>query len=308
MPAITVRAFRRSDRDQLTSLVNSHAQAALPGASISVNTVLSRIEHEPAEFIVGPWVRERLTLIAEQRGRIAAAAHLVRYDDSTDVGPELRDSGELRWLLHWPDASHWPDAHLAGRAVADAATAVMRSWSVRAVLADFALPAPGLTGVADQWPHVARLLDALGFESRSSEQVLLADVADLPGDARGDLTIMRTLGECGTRFSAVAGDRELGCLEIDTTIAGPGQVTGPAGWADVGNLHVARDSRMQGVGSTLLAAGAQWLRLARVDRLLAYTEPEEPDLVAFLQRCGFRIMTTCRRAWVQARDVSPNLS
>lgn len=131
MSAITVRPFRRSDRDQLTDLVNGHAHAVMPGVSITVNAVLSQLEHEPDEFIVDPWVQERITLVAEQRGRITAAAHMVRYADRSGVGPDLRGTGELRWLLQWPDASYWPDAHRAGRSVADAALTVMRSWSVR---------------------------------------------------------------------------------------------------------------------------------------------------------------------------------
>ncbi|WP_075299134.1 MULTISPECIES: N-acetyltransferase [unclassified Pseudonocardia] len=303
MSAITVRPFRRSDRDQLTDLIHSHAHAAIPGTPVTVNAVLSQLEHEPDEFIVDTWVRERATVVGEQRGRITAAAHVVRYGGTTDVAADLRDSGELRWLLQWPDASYWPDAHLAGRAVADAAVAVLRSWNVRSVLADFALPAPGLTGVPEQWPHVVRLLDELGFESRRSEQVLLADVATLPDSTRDDLTIRRTLGERGTRFTALTAEQELGYVEIDTTIAGPGRVAAPVGWADVGNLRVAEDSRWQGVGTTLVAAAAHWLRLARVDRLLAYAEPDESELVAFLRRCGFQVVTTCHRGWVQTGDV-----
>jgi hypothetical protein len=31
MPSIEVRPFRRSDRDQLTRMVNAHAQAVVPG-------------------------------------------------------------------------------------------------------------------------------------------------------------------------------------------------------------------------------------------------------------------------------------
>lgn len=87
MSAITVRPFRRSDRDQLTDLVNGHAHAVMPGVSITVNAVLSQLEHEPDEFIVDPWVQERMTLVAEQRGRITAAAHMVRYADRSGAAP-----------------------------------------------------------------------------------------------------------------------------------------------------------------------------------------------------------------------------
>ena len=87
-----IRPFRRSDRDQVTALVNAHAQAVVPGVSVSVNAVLSHLEREPGEFLVDPWVRERVTLVAEQRGRISAVAHLVRYGTEPDVGPAMRDT------------------------------------------------------------------------------------------------------------------------------------------------------------------------------------------------------------------------
>jgi GNAT superfamily N-acetyltransferase len=79
MSDVQVRPFRRADRDQLTRLVNAHAEAVVPGMSVSVNTVLSSLERQPGEFIEDPWVSERVTLVAEQRGRVAAAAHLLRY-------------------------------------------------------------------------------------------------------------------------------------------------------------------------------------------------------------------------------------
>jgi hypothetical protein len=74
MPAIQVRPFRRADREQLTALVNAHIQAVVPGVAVSVNTVLSQLERNPGEFIVDPRVAERATLVAEQRGRVVAAA------------------------------------------------------------------------------------------------------------------------------------------------------------------------------------------------------------------------------------------
>ena len=57
MSDIRVRPFRRADRDQLTSLVNAHAEAVVPGMSASVNTVLGSLERRPGEFAEDPWVR-----------------------------------------------------------------------------------------------------------------------------------------------------------------------------------------------------------------------------------------------------------
>src|SRR5919198_831743 len=110
MSSVQVRPFRRDDREQLTKLVNAHVQAVVPGASVSVNTVLSQLERAPGEFIVDPWVAERVTLVAEQRRRVVAAAHLLRYRAGEDVGESYRDAGEIGWLLYWPQATYWPDS------------------------------------------------------------------------------------------------------------------------------------------------------------------------------------------------------
>ena len=121
MSDVQVRPFRRGDRDQLTRLVNAHAEAVVPGMSVSVNTVLGSLERQPGEFIVDPWVSERVTLVAEQRSRVAAAAHLLRYYSDDRAGPAYRDAGEIRWLLYWPAAPagnpYWPDVTGAAEAL-----------------------------------------------------------------------------------------------------------------------------------------------------------------------------------------------
>jgi hypothetical protein len=66
MPAIEIRPFRCPDRDQLAALVNAHAAAVVPGAGVSVATVLSHLELQPGETIVDPWLAEPVTLVAEQ--------------------------------------------------------------------------------------------------------------------------------------------------------------------------------------------------------------------------------------------------
>ena len=79
MSEVQVRSFQRSDLDQLTALVSAHAAALVPGTSVSVNTMLSQLEREPAEDIVDPWVTGRRTLVAVRRQAIVAGAHLLRY-------------------------------------------------------------------------------------------------------------------------------------------------------------------------------------------------------------------------------------
>ncbi|HEX2300578.1 MAG TPA: hypothetical protein VHH34_19065, partial [Pseudonocardiaceae bacterium] len=93
MPPIEIRPFRRSDRDQLTDLVNAHVEAVLPGVSVSPNAVLSQLEREPDEIVVDPWVSTRHTLVAIQRERLVAAVHLRTFADEERVAPDHRGAG-----------------------------------------------------------------------------------------------------------------------------------------------------------------------------------------------------------------------
>jgi len=296
MSGIEVRPFRRSDRQQVADLVNAHVQAVVPGVSVSVNAVLSQLEREPGEVVVDQWVVERVTLVAEQRGRVVAAAHLLRYGTGPDVGPALRGAAEIRWLLCAVDAPFWPDASAAGLALAEAAVATMRAWRPAGIGADGTLPAPGVYGIPEQWPHVGDLLARVGFRrGERTEIVLLADVASLPrAAAPADLRVVRTLGTVGTKLSALRNDCVVGYVEVDTGIGGSGAIAGQPGWADVGNLWVQEADRGRGVGSWLLGEAAGWLRLGRIDRLLAYADPGE---TGFLERCGFRRLTETVRDW-----------
>lgn len=297
MSAVSVRPFRRSDRDQVTSLVNLHAQAVIPGASVSVNAVLSQLEREPGEFIVDPWVRERVTLVAEQEQRIVAAAHLLRYGSGSDVGPAYRDFSEIRWLLCWVS----DDAKAAGAALSAACLQQFREWGTSTWGADGALPVPGVYGVPEQWPHVRAIYEAAGFRHEgTTEVVLLAPVEDLPrGSAPVEgLSLRRSLGINGTRFSACIGDSPVGYLEVEDR-SDAGRLPRGGAWADIGNLQVEADRRRQGIATRLLAEAAEYLRLGHMDRLLAYAWPEQADLLEFLTASGFRELTRTTRGWAR---------
>ena len=51
------------------------------------------------------------------------------------------------------------------------------------------------------------------------------------------------------------------------------------------------------LGTRLLAEVGDWLRLARVPRLLDYATPDETDHLAFLEHHGFRLLTRTDREW-----------
>jgi GNAT superfamily N-acetyltransferase len=301
MSEVQVRPFRRADREQLTALVNAHVQAVVPGVSVSVNTVLSQLERDPGEFIVDPWVTERMTLVAEQRGRVVAAAHLLRYGGGGEVGKACRDTAEINWLLFWPRAAHWRDAEEAAGALMDACLVQLRSWGVGHWHVDGALPAPGVYGVPEQWPHVRALYEQAGFvHDGHVEIVLLARVDELPQPARPPLEglrLRRSVGESGTRLSACLGEEAVGFIEVETNLAEGGRLAHLGGWADVGNLQVVEAYRRRGVATWLVGQAADWLRLARVERLLEYAWPKEQDLLALLARLGFRELTRTARGW-----------
>ncbi|MFY1687706.1 GNAT family N-acetyltransferase [Plantactinospora sp. WMMB782] len=302
MSSIEVRRFARSDRDQVTTLVNAHIAAVLPNLSVSVQGLLSQLEREPGEFIVDRWVAERLALVAEQRGRIVAAALLLRYRAEEEVAERYRGAGEIRWLVCWPEAPYWPDSTAAGDLLAAACLAQLARWNASPRYADGALPVPGVYGVPEQWPHIAGIYQRAGFAHRGrTEIVLLADVADLPRSGPPPLphlTARRTVGSNGTRISAVLDGEVLGFIEADTNLDSGARVSRLGGWADVGELWVAETHRRRGVGNWLLGQAAAWLRLGGVNRLLDYADADAEGYLAFLAATGFQTVTRTMRELV----------
>lgn len=301
MSSVEVRPFRRADRAQLTALVNAHAAAVVPGASVSVNALLSHLERDAGEFVVDPWVRERQTLVAEQRGRVVAAVHLLRYGSGEEVRDSYRGAGEVRWFLCWPLAPYWPGSETAGDVLLAASVAQLDRWGVTRQYADGTLPVPGVYGLPEQWPHVRDAFLRAGFtHSGRVELVYLADVAELAGGPRLELPgleLRRVLGINGTRLSALRGEELVGFVEVDTSLEEAPRIPALAGWADVGNLWLADGERWSELGSWLLGHAADWLRLARVDRLLDYAMPDEARHVGLLEAARFRLLTRTERGW-----------
>jgi GNAT superfamily N-acetyltransferase len=303
VPSSSVRPFRRSDRDQLTTLVSAHVEAVLPGVTVSPNAVLAQLEREPGEYVVDPWVRSRETLVAELDGRVVAAAHLLHYDDGAHVGPGFRGAGEVRWLLHWPGQHPSQAVTMSAAGDALAAAALDRLADARGpLLAGGALPAPGVYGVPDRWPHVAATLERAGFAPGPDiELVLLADVAALPRGCRAPdgWTCRTRLGGHAVRHEAVRDGRVDGFVEIAADLTHGGTLSRLAGWADVWELHVEPEYRRRGIGRWLLGVAADRLRLARAERVLACGTPESEEH-AFLAAHGFVELTRTARWWRRA--------
>lgn len=305
MPPIVIRPFRRSDRDQLTRLVNAHVEAVLPGVTVPPNAVLGQLEREPGEYVVDPWVAGRHTLVAVQRERIAGAAHLLRYADDERVGAEYRGAGDMRWLLVWPGQN--PSQAVESASVADAlaAAALAHLRGAARIGADFGLPAPAVYGVPDRWPHIAAALRRAGFvPGERVEAVLAAAIDDLPrgGPAPDpDLELRVALGGHATRFSAVRGGAVVGIYEADTDLTEGGTRSRLAGWADGWELWTAPEHRRRGIATWLLGHAADRMRFAGVRRVLDYAilAPDPSDgTSAFLRHVGFHELTRTTRGWV----------
>ena len=317
MSAIQVRPFRCSDRDQLTELVNAHAAAVVPGLGVSVSALLSDLERRPGEAIVDPWVSERMTLVAEQLGRVVAAAHLLRYFADERAGQAYRGSGEIHWLVFWPVAPAgnpcWPDATEAARQLIAACLAQLGKWQVTRQHAGGELPVRGVYGVPEQWPHISALYQQAGFtHTGDTELVYLAVVDELTqtgGPPLAGLTIRRSVGMNGTRLAAVRDADVLGYVEVEVFDDGE-RLPRRGGWADVGNLCVAEPYRRRGVATWLLGQAAGWLRLAQVSRLLDYASPAEAEggYRAFLAAAGFHQLTSTRRGWTRTQPFLLNAS
>ena len=300
MSSVEVRPFRRGDREQLTRLVNVHAGAVIPGISASVNTVMSQLEREPAEPLVDPWVIQRVTLVAEQRRRIVAAAHLLRYAADDSVGEGYRDSADIRWFLFWPEAPYWPDSTEAADALIAACVAQLDRWGVSQQGADGGLPVPGVYGLPEQWPHVRAIYERAGFVHQGHTEIIyVAKVDELTRRSEvpiTGLTARRAVGINGTRLSATLDDEVVGYIEVESREE-PGHVLQHGSWADIGNLHVAETHRRKGVGTWLVGRAAEWLLLGRFDRVLDYAWPEQQEYRAFLEKVGFRELTRTQRGW-----------
>jgi hypothetical protein len=298
VPATRVRPFNRSDRDQLTDLVNAHLAAVTPGASVSVQALLSQLERDPGEFVVDPWVVERRTLVAEQRQRVVAAAHLLRFGTDDAVGPTYRGAGEIHWLVCWPPAPFWPDATEAGEALLVGCLTQLDAWRVRLSYADGSLPGPGVYGLPEQWPHIAALYASAGFTGGRPEEVLIATTERLlqhRPTAPAGLRVVRTLGINGTRLSAFAGESLVGFIEVDTNLGEPGRFRRGAGLADIGNLHVVPPADHDEIAGWLVGEAADWLELGGTGRLLSYLGEEDRHEADFWRAVGFRHLTHTRR-------------
>ena len=295
MPVI--RTFMRPDRDQLTELVNVHIAAVVPAWALPVSALLAQIEREPAQYVVDPWVIDRTTLVAIERDRVVAGAHLKRYAADGRVSPDYYGAGEVAWLVAWPRRQE------AALALAHACAAKLDEWEVRRQWADGALPTPATFGIPSAWPHVRTVLEAAGFsdDEGRTEMLLARDLEALADPAEPPLeglTVRREVDNLTVRFSAVLGDQIIGYVNVHDDLTRGGTLSCLRGWAQLHEQFVEAPYRRRGVGTWLVRHAAAWLRLGGATRILAsWAEELDAGSLAFLRQLGWQEIGTARRGW-----------
>ena len=68
------------------------------------------------------------------------------------------------------------------------------------------------------------------------------------------------------------------------------------GWATTACLGatMGKSSRVE---SRFVGQAAEWLQLARLDRVPNYAWPDQPECQAFLRKVGFKELTRTKRGW-----------
>ncbi|HKH11550.1 MAG TPA: GNAT family N-acetyltransferase [Rubrobacter sp.] len=112
------------------------------------------------------------------------------------------------------------------------------------------------------------------------------------------MTIRRSVGRFGARFSALLGERELGGCECVADLGRGGALPALRGWAELSEVYVAEGWRNRGIGSWLVGTAADWLRLCRRDRVVLAVDEDDETAGAgrFYRRFGWEVL---------AREVGP---
>ena len=285
MSSVEIRPFRRSDREQLTELVNVHVDAVVPGRSVSVNAVLSQLEREPGEGDRRP-VGDRAD---DARGRPARAGGRGGAADPLRRGrPRLRLVSRRRRdpLAPLLAAGRGRCRH-ARRGVHrdDGPLGRQEAMGGRVAPGAVGLRHPGAVAARPRRPRAGRLRArrARGGGPRGP-------VGDLPrlGSRSRASPSGASSGHYGTAFVALREDEPVGLFELRSDLTNGGALSRLAGWGEVWNLHVDEGLRRRGVGTWLVGHGADWLRLGGVRMLLAEHEAENEVGGAFLRALGFR--------------------
>ena len=294
-----VRELEREQLPSLLELVNSHLSKVVPGWALTVGFLEQHLERDSTEPVTDPWVVERATLCAVDQKRVLAAAHLLLYGDTVEVGEAFRNVGEISWVLTEPGR---PEA-------AKAVLAASRDWLTarevkREELWGGGMFVPAFCGVPDTWPHIVSALEATGYRPGSdrSEALYGGWLAGVPEPGEPPLVkleMRRSVGTFGPRFSAVLDGEELAYCECLPDLTHSDELPALRGWAELAEIAVCERWRNRGIGAWVLCHAASWLRSAGCDRIILSVAAEDEAAGAgrFYRRFGWDVFVREVRSW-----------
>lgn len=287
---------------QVQVLVNMHLSTMVPGWALPETFIASRLQRNPGQSIIDPWVRKRTTLCAVLKQRVVAAAHLLRYGTGPEVSRWYQNTGDIAWFLAWPDAGEAAAALLA------AARRQFTAWEVSREYAwDAGLPISPFVGVPDVWPHIASTLEMAGYHPRADkagEEIVYGGPLDqalppaIPPVA--GMTLRRTMGTItGARFVALVDGQEVGQIECGTDLTLGGALPALRGWGEISELQVSESWRNRGIGTWLVQQAVAWHRLGGGERMIlaVMAEDEVAGAGRFYQRLGWYVLVRQRKGW-----------
>lgn len=295
---ISIERFHALHLPQVQLLLNVHLGALVPGWSLPQGYIAGKLERDPDEYVVDPWVIERATLCAVERQRVVAAIHLLRYGSGPEVGGDYRNAGEINWFVAWPEASE------AATTLLEAAQQRLRAWGVSKVWAEMGSLAGPFSGVPDVWPHLAVALSRAGFlPSPGSEEAVyggpIEEMGAIGAPPLAGLSVARSVGRLGASFTALLEGQMVGRCDCSSDLTAGGALPALAGWAELTDLEVDAAWRNRGIGSWLVRHAIAWLRLGRCDRIVLSVAAEDEAAGAgrFYERFGWRPLVRQQKGW-----------
>ena len=279
---IRVASCEPEHLEQLAALLSAHAACAVPGAAVLPATIARRLERDPGEFVLDPWVEARDTLVAIARDRVVAAGQLWRFVDEPRVSEHYRGAAELRWFSFWPGEDE-AAAALLDRAIEHAGP-VSRFY----VTGD--LPDVLVHGIPDTWPHVEALAREHGFSYDGRTEVLLvARLHALPGPEAPPAGYSLRRGVAWSGDVVLIANRANGPVaKMELAAEGPvGELWGPFAEHREVDADAAR---------WLWLEAFEWMRLGGCDRVIAALVEDEPGVEQAVA-LGLRPVTRLRRGW-----------
>ena len=258
---IEIEDLRDEHLEQVRYLINCHLDAVIPGWGLPTEYIAARLQTNPEEDVVDPWVAERRSLVALSKDRVCAAAHMLRYGADTPVEPK----GEICWLLALAEEPE------SARTVFTAAVELLQSWDIEIDGIGVALPTPVICGVSEAWPHLIDLFEEQGFAPQADTQIILyggtLNQIPPPGEAPVDgVALNRKLGRDSCRFAARVNGERSARFECNADLTQGGRLPALNGWGELYDIGVKPEWSTNDMDTWVVRHAVQWLRLGGCDR------------------------------------------